>query len=262
MSKSSPSPPAAPDPAVTAAAQTGSNIDTAIANARLNRVNQTTPWGSISYTQGPVDANGVPTYSSQITLSPEQQALLNLQQSGQLSRGQIANSLLSQVGGALSRPLDLSGLPSLYQRSDAPQTNMAQAAPSPAPVQAPPVAQVPSQPSGPKGQAGQPTQPAGGSGPKGASYSPAAVLTQVLNSALYGGQGAATPGVPVGQQVANRMLGGTKPLEMPQSIGSQVMGNPPPSPQGDQLALLQKRIASDPEFAKQLLRMVTPQQRN
>ena len=260
MSKSSPSPPAAPDPAVTAAAQTGSNIDTAIANARLNRVNQTTPWGSITYTQGPADSHGVPTYSSQITLSPEQQALLNLQQSGQLSRGQLANSLLSQVGGALSRPLDLSGLPSLYQRPDAPQTNMAPSAP--APVQTAPQQPIASPPSGPKGQGAQPSRPANGFGPKGAASDPAAVLTQVLNSALYGGQAAATPGVPLGQQVANRMLGGTKPLEMPQSIGSQVMGNAPPSPQGDQLAQLQKQMAADPEFAKQILRMVMPQQRN
>lgn len=113
--KSGGSPPAAPDPQQSAQAQTGSNIATAVANARLNRVNQQTPWGSISYTQGPADANGVPTYSSQIQLSPQQQALLDAQQRQQLQRQQLASQFLGNVS---TKPLDLSGLPSLYDRYD------------------------------------------------------------------------------------------------------------------------------------------------
>jgi hypothetical protein len=53
MGKSSPTPPTAPDPYAVAAAQTKSNVDTANANAALNRVNQVTPWGSLTYTHGP-----------------------------------------------------------------------------------------------------------------------------------------------------------------------------------------------------------------
>lgn len=53
MGKSSPTPPPAPNPTAVAAAQTSSNIDTAKANADLNRVNQVTPWGSLKYSQDP-----------------------------------------------------------------------------------------------------------------------------------------------------------------------------------------------------------------
>ena len=109
--KSSPSAPAAPDPSTTAAAQTQSNVQTAIANAQLNRVNQQTPWGSINYTQGATDpTTGVPSYSSQITLSPAQQQLLNQQQSMGIQRNQIAQQLLGQTGNSLGQPLNLSNL--------------------------------------------------------------------------------------------------------------------------------------------------------
>lgn len=47
--KDSPEPPATPDPRIVSQAQTDSNIDTARVNASLNRVNQFTPYGSITY---------------------------------------------------------------------------------------------------------------------------------------------------------------------------------------------------------------------
>ena len=49
--------PPAPDPNTVSAAQTKSNIDTARLNARLNRVNQVTPYGSLTYSQ-----NQTPTF--------------------------------------------------------------------------------------------------------------------------------------------------------------------------------------------------------
>jgi hypothetical protein len=113
MKDSGSGPPPAPDPTLTGQAQTASNIATAIANARLNRVNQQTPWGSITYTQGPADANGVPSYSSQINLSPAQQQMLEQQQVQQMMRGQIAHQILANSGGSLGQPLDLSGLPAI-----------------------------------------------------------------------------------------------------------------------------------------------------
>ena len=51
MAKSSPKPPAAPDPVATAAAQTQQNKDTAYWNAVLNNVNQVTPYGNLTYKQ-------------------------------------------------------------------------------------------------------------------------------------------------------------------------------------------------------------------
>lgn len=59
MGKPVGSPPPAPDPTVTANAQTASNIATARKTAELNRVNQVGPTGSITYSQGaaPIDRN-------------------------------------------------------------------------------------------------------------------------------------------------------------------------------------------------------------
>lgn len=59
MGKGASDPPAAPDPTVTANAQTASNIETARKTAELNRVNQVGPTGSITYSQGaqPLDRN-------------------------------------------------------------------------------------------------------------------------------------------------------------------------------------------------------------
>lgn len=51
MSKSAPSAPPPPDPYRTAQAQTGSNVGTAIANTYLGNINETSPYGSVSYRQ-------------------------------------------------------------------------------------------------------------------------------------------------------------------------------------------------------------------
>lgn len=51
MGKKTPSAPAPPDPAKTAAAQTASNRETALWEAALNRVNQVTPYGTLTYTR-------------------------------------------------------------------------------------------------------------------------------------------------------------------------------------------------------------------
>ncbi len=48
---SKPKAPEPPDPKTTAAAQTGTNVSTAIANAQLGNVNQVTPYGSLTYKQ-------------------------------------------------------------------------------------------------------------------------------------------------------------------------------------------------------------------
>jgi hypothetical protein len=52
MGKSSPSAPPAPDPRATAQAQAEFNLDAARQNADLNRINQFTPQGSLTYTKG------------------------------------------------------------------------------------------------------------------------------------------------------------------------------------------------------------------
>src|SRR4030067_437321 len=72
--------PGAPDPYEVSAAQTASNKETAGYNAALNRINQSSPFGSINYTQTGTDpTTGAPMYSQETQLSPELQQLLTSQ---------------------------------------------------------------------------------------------------------------------------------------------------------------------------------------
>lgn len=116
-----PSAPAPPDPAKTAAAQTTSNIETAIANGYLNATDQNTPYGTVRYDQTggqQVGSNFVPRFSSTTTLNPQYQALQDSQarigQTG-LDTGQ---TLLDSIKGNVSKPLDYSGLPDLNGNLD------------------------------------------------------------------------------------------------------------------------------------------------
>jgi hypothetical protein len=168
--KSEPSAPEPPDPAKTAAAQTQSNAETARMNAQLNRVNQTTPWGSLTYSQnttpdtfdqagfdaamkGYQDAQNRPsqptgqmvesgelphywetapspsagmaapnradftkpgnsdTWNSTITLSPEQQKLLDSSNRISQSLANVGEGQLGTVGQMLGKPLRFDGAP-------------------------------------------------------------------------------------------------------------------------------------------------------
>lgn len=111
-----PSAPAAPDPTVTAQAQTTSNIDTAKANATLNRINQYTPYGSSTYDITGYDASGIPQYSQTTALSPTEQNLLNTYQTGQQNLGNIALGMQGQVANSYQNPIDTSQLPGVASK--------------------------------------------------------------------------------------------------------------------------------------------------
>lgn len=152
----SPSAPTPPDPNQVSAAQTRSNVDTARANAQLNRVNYYTPYGNLTYShtggsgsnfddrgyqsaldqwnqshprqtdgggqQIPIDESGMPTreqfttpgvddqWSAHVSLSPEQQALLDQDNRIKTQFGGMAEAGLSRVGSAMSQPFDTSHL--------------------------------------------------------------------------------------------------------------------------------------------------------
>lgn len=108
---SKPSAPAAPDPTVTAAAQTASNQATATTNAELNRVNQYTPYGSSTYNVTGTNPDGTPEYSQTTSLSQPQQNLLNMTQQGEQTLGQTALGQLSNVQSTYGQPFNASGLP-------------------------------------------------------------------------------------------------------------------------------------------------------
>ncbi|MBB2790768.1 UNVERIFIED_ORG: hypothetical protein GGD43_006013 [Rhizobium esperanzae] len=113
---STPKAPKAPDPTQTAAAQTATNVDTAIANAGLSHTNQYTPDGSLEYkvTSKSImkDQNGktyeLPVYSAYQTYSPENQAIYDQTQQTQLGLARLANDQTGKISGILGTNVDLS----------------------------------------------------------------------------------------------------------------------------------------------------------
>lgn len=108
--------PTPPDPAKTAAAQTSSNIDTAIANGYLNATNQNTPYGSVRYNQTgsqQVGNNSVPTFESTVSLNPQYQHLLDSQTGIGQTALDTGGQLLNNVQGTNSSPFSLNGQPPL-----------------------------------------------------------------------------------------------------------------------------------------------------
>ncbi len=115
-----PKAPKAPDPKETAAAQTGTNIGTAIANQTLGNVNQVTPDGSLTYSQTGTKqwtdpTNGkvydLPTYTATQTLSAGQQAIKDQSDKAELNLATLAAGQSSRLNDLLGRPIDLSGAP-------------------------------------------------------------------------------------------------------------------------------------------------------
>lgn len=111
-----PKAPTPPDPKETAAAQTGTNVSTALANAQLGNVNQYGPDGSVTYSEDGYKTitdptNGatynIPRYTQTTTLSSAQQAIKNQNDAASLNLAKIANDQSGFLGEYLSKPVDL-----------------------------------------------------------------------------------------------------------------------------------------------------------
>jgi hypothetical protein len=102
-----PKAPATPDPNVTAAAQTKSNLATATAQSELNNVNQVTPYGTITYTQVGTNADGTPKYQATTALNAQQQGLLDQTNALSSQKNNVASNLLNSASNTLSNPIDL-----------------------------------------------------------------------------------------------------------------------------------------------------------
>lgn len=105
--------PKAPDPAATSAAQTASNVDTAIANAWLNSGNMSTPWGSTTTQQiGSQNVGGrdVPIFSQNLTLSPQQQQIYEQGVQGDLSLNQLGLDQIGRISQSVQQPFSLEAI--------------------------------------------------------------------------------------------------------------------------------------------------------
>ena len=115
-----PKAPEPPDPQETAAAQTGTNVSTAVANSILGNVNQKTPYGSLTYGQSGTykwtDPTSGKTYDLPImtatqTLSPEQQKILDQNNQTNLNLATLATNQSGKLNNLLSTPFTLGGAP-------------------------------------------------------------------------------------------------------------------------------------------------------
>jgi len=97
-----------PDPMQTALEQMGLSKDLALWVLQQNRENQVTPYGSSTHTQNP---DG--TWTQNVTLTPQQQNLLDTQTEMQTRLGSATGNLVDQVNNIYSKPIDFSGLPQL-----------------------------------------------------------------------------------------------------------------------------------------------------
>jgi hypothetical protein len=111
MSMSSPSSPAAPDPQATAAAQGAANKETAVAQSRLNQINEYTPYGSSVYSPTGENIDGIQQFQRTTTLSPDQQAILDQQTGISKQLNTLAGNQIGRVETSLQDPFSYEGMP-------------------------------------------------------------------------------------------------------------------------------------------------------
>lgn len=107
--------PQPPNPIQTAAAQTGTNVSTAIANSYLGNVNQNTPQGNLTndvtsnftYTDPTTGQSyTIPRWTQTQTLTPTGQATFEQGQQSQYNLAQMANQQAQAVKGILGTPFN------------------------------------------------------------------------------------------------------------------------------------------------------------
>lgn len=97
----SPSPPTPPSPA----AQAQANRDTAVTQQQVNMVDQTTPYGSVNYSQNGKWADGTPRFASTTTLSPEEQRNQNQQWEFDNQVNTLGINQTRRLAGHLDQPI-------------------------------------------------------------------------------------------------------------------------------------------------------------
>jgi hypothetical protein len=107
--KDAPSPPPAPNYAAAAQQTAIGNLEATRAAAKANRINQITPYGSLTYSQSGSDPDA--GWTQTLSLSPEQQQLLKAQNQTSLGLAGLQNQGLSYVRDALAKNITMGDLP-------------------------------------------------------------------------------------------------------------------------------------------------------
>lgn len=108
-----PETPATPDYAGAAQQTAQGNLDAARQATAANRVNQVTPYGSLTYAITGKDPYGNPTWTATTSLSPDQQALYNYDIATSKGLGELQTKGLGYVGKMLDQPFSTTNLPSI-----------------------------------------------------------------------------------------------------------------------------------------------------
>ena len=103
--------PATPDYAGAAKETAAGNLDAARAAVASNRVNQVTPYGSLSYAVTGQDPYGNPTWTATSKLSPDQQALYDYDIASSKGLGALQSKGLTYVSNMLDQPFNTRNLP-------------------------------------------------------------------------------------------------------------------------------------------------------
>ena len=110
-----------PNPFYTAAAQTGSNVSTAVANAYLGNVNQNTPYGSLrtdvtgnyNWADPTTGLNySIPQFTQTQSLSGMGQAINDQSMGAQYNLASLGNEQSARLRGQFATPFSLAGAPS------------------------------------------------------------------------------------------------------------------------------------------------------
>lgn len=110
-----PKAPKPPDPIKTAAAQTGTNVTTALANTQLGNVDQVTPYGNLTYSQKGMTSftdpttgttYQIPQYVATQTFSPEQQKLFETGQQTEQNLAELARDQSGFLQNYMATPFD------------------------------------------------------------------------------------------------------------------------------------------------------------
>jgi hypothetical protein len=97
-----PKAPEAPDYTAAAQATAQGNLQAAQAALAANRVNQTTPYGSLQYSQNGTDSQGNPVWNATTALSPTGQSLLNSQNNTSLGLSNLLNTQMGNVNNSIN----------------------------------------------------------------------------------------------------------------------------------------------------------------
>lgn len=106
--------PKAPDPVATANAQSGMNVDTALAQNAVNMTNQVGPWGSTTYsptgstsfTNSQGQQVNIPQYTQTTTYNPAQQAIFDKTTQAQDNLAGLAQDQSAAMAEYLKKPFE------------------------------------------------------------------------------------------------------------------------------------------------------------